>query len=391
MQLMRALVWLTVLATPPLAAEPVAWPVPSQATITETVEVDGRGAYAVQRTLTVDPVPGQEGRVRVILGAPRVNGSAATSGLAHEWVVTVRDGRPLPPRTGDDDAAATGRAATGGAASLAELDAAQWWRVLDGFWRPMLPKPGAKAERTLADPSWGQLVISARRLIDHEGRSNSSAAYAITAVGVDDALRIGPEFAELLARSHAGHWLLEARSVGLMGDVQAVGERKLDDGRLLSATLRMKVRAYVGNREAQSVVTRRFHVAWSDGVAGSVEGGADRPWSETPEPAIVDGAREPSYRRTRAPAYPLEADPAVLATGARVVVRADIDAEGRVVSATIASSSKHLVFDEAALAAVREWTFWPAVRDGQAVASVVQVPVAFAPVEIVPAEPTPRR
>jgi protein TonB len=391
MQISRSLAWLAVLVAPSLLAEPLAWPVPSRAEITETVEVDGRPAYAVTRSLSVEAVPGQEGRVRVSLTAPRADGTTATSGLAHEWSVTVRDGRPLPPPASDDDAAATGRASTGGAASVAELDAAQWWRVLDGFWRPLLPKPEATSERTLSDPSWGQLVISARRLLDREGRSNSFASYAITAVGVDDALRIGPEFAELLARSHAGHWLLEARSVGLMGDVQALGERKLDDGRPLSATLRMQVRAYVGNREARSVVTRRFHLAWSDGVAGTLEAGVDRPWSETPEPAIVDGARDPSYRRTRAPAYPLEADPAVLATGARVVVRADIDADGRVVSATIGRSSGHAAFDDAALAAVREWTFWAEVRAGEPVATVIQVPVTFAPVEPPAAEPAPRR
>jgi TonB family protein len=391
MQFMRSLAWLAALATPSLAAEPLAWPVPARAEITETVAVDGRAAYAVTRTLAVEAVPGQEGRVRVSLTAPRADGTAPTSGLAHEWVVTLRDGRPLPPPASDGDAAANGRASTGGGASLAELDAAQWWRVLDGFWRPLLPTPEATAERTLADPSWGQLVISARRLLDREGRSNSFASYAITAVGVDDALRIGPEFADLLARSHAGHWLLEARSVGLMGDVQALGERKLDDGRPLSATLRMQVRAYVGNREARAVVTRRFHIAWSDGVAGTLEAGVDRPWSETPEPAIVEGSREPSYRRTRAPAYPLEAEPAVLATGARVVVRADIDAEGRVVSATIGRSSNHAAFDEAALAAVREWTFWPEVRDNDPVATVIQVPVTFAPVDAPAAEPEPRR
>ncbi len=393
MQSLRTLAWLAVLAAPSLAAEPLAWPVPSRAEITETVEVDGRAAYGLSRTLTVEAIPGQEGRVRVSLAAPRVDGGVETAGLAHEWVVTLRDGRPLPPAAAaaDADAAASGRAAVGGGPGIAELDAAQWWRVLDGFWRPLLARPEATAERTLSDPSWGQLVISTRRLLDREGRTNSFASYAITAVGVDDALRIGPEFSELLARSHAGHWLLEARSVGLMGDVQALGERKLDDGRPLSATLRMQVRAYVGNREARAVVTRRFHVAWSDGVAGTLEAGVDRPWTETPEPAVVDGVRDPSYRRTRAPAYPLEAEPAVLATGARVVVRADIDAEGRVVSATIGRSSSHVAFDEAALVAVREWTFWPEMRDGEPVATVIQVPVTFAPVEAPAAEPAPRR
>lgn len=368
-----------------VAAEALAWPVPAQAEITETVEVDGRIGYTLRRSLRVEPVPGQEGRVRVRLEAPRGD-AGAVPGLAHAWLVTVRDGRPLPPAEAATDG--DGRAAQAGQPDPAELDAVQWWRVLDAFWRPLPARPEQRAERTLSDPSWGQLVVSTRRLRDHEGRSNSAVGYAITAVGVDDALRIGPEFAALLPRSHPGHWLLEAGRIGLMGEAEAVGERQLGSGRPLSVTLRMQLRAYLGDREARARVIRRYHLAWSDGIAGTLEAGAERPWTETPEPAVADGARDPSYRRTRAPDYPLDADPAVLATGARVLVRAEIDAEGRVLAATLAQGSGHAAFDEAALAAVREWWFWPEVRDGAPVGSVVQVPVTFAPVT--PAPPSRR-
>lgn len=60
-----------------------------------------------------------------------------------------------------------------------------------------------------------------------------------------------------------------------------------------------------------------------------------------------------------------------------VIVRVDVDASGTPTSVTLGQTSRSRDLDRAALRAVRGWTFEPAMRDGQAVASTVQVPVEF--------------
>ena len=57
-----------------------------------------------------------------------------------------------------------------------------------------------------------------------------------------------------------------------------------------------------------------------------------------------------------------------------VLVRAEIDASGKPSNVELAKRSRSRDLDRAALAAVRNWTFEPAIRDGKAVASTVQVP-----------------
>jgi TonB family protein len=78
---------------------------------------------------------------------------------------------------------------------------------------------------------------------------------------------------------------------------------------------------------------------------------------------------------------------------ADVVLTVTIDPAGRVAGVDVATSGgSH--FDEAAIAAMREWTFAPARRNGRPVAARIRVPFHFAPPERsapagLPAEPTP--
>jgi TonB family protein len=58
-----------------------------------------------------------------------------------------------------------------------------------------------------------------------------------------------------------------------------------------------------------------------------------------------------------------------------VVVRALVGLDGRVRRAEIEHSS--IMFDEAALAAVRQWTFRPARSNGKEVLAWVRIPVKF--------------
>ena len=60
-----------------------------------------------------------------------------------------------------------------------------------------------------------------------------------------------------------------------------------------------------------------------------------------------------------------------------VLVSADIDASGAPVSVDVARRSGSRALDQAAVTAVRQWRFDPAMRGGKAVTSTVEVPVEF--------------
>lgn len=62
----------------------------------------------------------------------------------------------------------------------------------------------------------------------------------------------------------------------------------------------------------------------------------------------------------------------------KVVVRVDVDAEGKATNVRVLEATPAGVFDEATVAAAKQWTFEPAIRNGKAVASALKVPVTFA-------------
>jgi len=75
------------------------------------------------------------------------------------------------------------------------------------------------------------------------------------------------------------------------------------------------------------------------------------------------------------PAYPHEALAARLA--GRVVLRAQVNADGCVTGAVVHRSSGAALLDRAALDAVRRWRFQPARRVGVAVATEILIPIRF--------------
>ena len=99
-----------------------------------------------------------------------------------------------------------------------------------------------------------------------------------------------------------------------------------------------------------------------------------------PQPAAVPRGKKmvearPDYASNPPPRYPdlarrngWEGD---------VIIRAQVNAAGRVTSASVIRKSRYAVLDQAAVAAVRKWKFKPRTVGGQTVDATVEVPVNF--------------
>jgi protein TonB len=60
-----------------------------------------------------------------------------------------------------------------------------------------------------------------------------------------------------------------------------------------------------------------------------------------------------------------------------VIVKITVDERGRVIAASILQSVAEGIFDQAALDAVRKWTFEPAEQSGNNVKATITVPLEF--------------
>ena len=80
---------------------------------------------------------------------------------------------------------------------------------------------------------------------------------------------------------------------------------------------------------------------------------------------------------TPPPVYPLEL--ACADIGGRVLLRLSIGPDGRPTRVETLESSGQPALDASATKAVEDWTFQPATRVGQAVASQINVPMTFTP------------
>lgn len=86
-------------------------------------------------------------------------------------------------------------------------------------------------------------------------------------------------------------------------------------------------------------------------------------------------ATTPAYLHNRQPEYPAVARER--GQSGTVFIKVLVDAKGRVAELTITRSSGHGSLDRAALRAVENWLFSPAIDDGMAVAMWVTVPILF--------------
>ncbi len=92
--------------------------------------------------------------------------------------------------------------------------------------------------------------------------------------------------------------------------------------------------------------------------------------------AAVGPSMSPHYRSYPPPLYPRVSLRRHEQGTALLLVT--IAADGRVLAVSIATSSGYAALDRAALDAVREWTFEPALAAGRTAASQALVPVRFA-------------
>ncbi len=113
-----------------------------------------------------------------------------------------------------------------------------------------------------------------------------------------------------------------------------------------------------------------------ESLAGRGLASASRPRPSMPGAVDEDALQPARYRSTPHPPYP----PDLLRrrVQGRVGLRIVVDAEGRPQAVDLSSRSGYAAFDRAAREWVREhWRFYPALRDGVAVPSVVHSSVDF--------------
>lgn len=97
---------------------------------------------------------------------------------------------------------------------------------------------------------------------------------------------------------------------------------------------------------------------------------------EVPPPAVdMAPGSAPVAIETPPPRYP----PAALRRGesGEVLLRIDVDIEGRAANVDVVRGSGSRALDRAAISAVRDWRFRPGQRDGRPVPGVVNVPITF--------------
>lgn len=126
-------------------------------------------------------------------------------------------------------------------------------------------------------------------------------------------------------------------------------------------------------------------VAWaSQGGAATTSIDAD-PAALANQAGTATHVDVPAKTRDMAPpTYPSSAFEQGLS--GKVVLRVEVDAEGRTREVRVLSSTPAGVFDAASIAAAKKWTFEPARRDGKAVASALKIPMTFQMNETGPAQ-----
>ncbi|PZO10080.1 MAG: energy transducer TonB [Lysobacteraceae bacterium] len=112
-------------------------------------------------------------------------------------------------------------------------------------------------------------------------------------------------------------------------------------------------------------------------LATFVAGCAVTAWASQAPAKEAASVSLPTFRQMSAPQFPAAAKDAGIS--GRVDVDVNVDSDGRVTAVEVVSSEPAGVFDEATLAAVRQWTFNPGIdaATGKPAPARVRVPVRF--------------
>ncbi len=407
---MRLIVMLSlvVLATPAAvpATAALKWPAPAAARVTETVSIDGSPGWAVESVLRVSADTLENAPVlRVGLGnarfthldgAPLADGREMVSTWATQpkWIAASADGAlvhggvmdamarwgAIWDAQGVDRKGPVGRGMTAAHFSIALADSEDRWRDFAGLWRPA-PAVGESASREVSVFEAGgrvPVVATVRRLPDERGMERLHARYAWTASSAVPALAMGADAMMSLERVRPDHWLMTKALFPVRVEVQVDAWLDPATRRPMVLASRRTLTAEIDRSPRRAVFERRFEFAWRDGAeAARVPSADDRPFVEHAEPPLREGRRDPAYRLTRMPYYPQALHQA--GAGGQVMLRARVGVDGRPFDIEVAGSSGHPGLDEAGKATLREWRFWPEVKDGQPVEGQVMVPLDFRP------------
>lgn len=131
--------------------------------------------------------------------------------------------------------------------------------------------------------------------------------------------------------------------------------------------------AVIGGDAQQEAAQAERNRADANANASRATARAEKPARRTAKPQLADRAPEPIAMIQ--PKYPAGAYRA--GEEGKLLVRAEVDASGAPGEVTLVKRSGSRELDRAALDAVRQSQFRPAIHDGKAVASAVEVPVEF--------------
>jgi TonB family protein len=126
-------------------------------------------------------------------------------------------------------------------------------------------------------------------------------------------------------------------------------------------------------------------VAWaSQGGASSTPASAEAADATAHDGKVAGVDVQAKARNMTPPTYPRSAFEQNIS--GKVMLRVEVDATGRAREVRVLSSTPAGVFDEASIAAARQWTFEPALKDGKAVATALKIPMTFELDEAGPAQ-----
>lgn len=198
----------------------------------------------------------------------------------------------------------------------------------------------------------------------------STASHSIDPHAVDSGVHSAPEAAAIQAApSRTGLWLLALLLAAAFAGWYFYGKRPAAPAPAALVHPAVTLPPVQGNRGDT--------VAANAGAGKAATAKANRDKALAAKPKSTQA--KPLAARSPEPRYP----PAALrrGEGGTVVLRVNVGADGVPAEVAVARRSGSRELDRAAMTAVRDWRFQPATRNGREIASVVEQPVEFRPLQ----------